>query len=336
MGTPKRILFILKAGQNGNYGAYHRKYSGLYNSTKFVSDAIGSHPNIVSHVVIAIDGNCVDRLVHEFKPDKVVFEALWIPPSKIPILRKLHPKVKSWSVHLHSDPAFIALEGCAVQHLKELTAEGVEVITNSTEMEKAIKYAIAPKARVLVLTNCYPRRRREHRGDKETLDIAAFGAFRVLKNQFTEAVCAIKLAKRLNKPLKFHVNSGRVEGGASILKNVRELFKGTENELVEHEWHSHESFLKILQKMDLVMQVSFSETFCIIAADAISVGTPCIGSNEVYWLSVFSKADPNDIDDIVRVSEVNLHSRLILKENQIRLALHSYSAKRRWIRWALS
>ena len=47
------------------------------------------------------------------------------------------------------------------------------------------------------------------------------------------------------------------------------------------------------------MCVSLSETFCIVAADSVSLGVPLVCSEEVHWASGISKADPNRMNSIV-------------------------------------
>ena len=53
--------------------------------------------------------------------------------------------------------------------------------------------------------------------------------------------------------------------------------------------------------MDAALQVSFTETFNIVAADCVSQGIPTVGSNQIEWLpSSFQVANPNSADDIAK------------------------------------
>lgn len=45
-------------------------------------------------------------------------------------------------------------------------------------------------------------------------------------------------------------------------------------------------------------QASFSETFNIVAADAVSVNVPVVTSKKVAWTAQAFHADPTDSDDI--------------------------------------
>jgi hypothetical protein len=353
VGAPKRILFICKLGQG--YGTYIRKNSGLYNSTRFVVDAISPHKHIVAKLVQVVDNNDIDREVTAFRPDKCVIEALWVVPEKFDVLRKLHPKVQ-WFVHLHSDVAFLSNEGIAMTWLPAYAEREVGLITNSSELQKALAYAFGPtaetcfqdimtgelvrhgppKVNAIYLPNCYPAAFGTHKDKRPALDIGCFGAIRPLKNQLIQAIAAIRYADATGARLRFHINSERVEGGGSILKNIRALFVDSPHELVEHGWLDHAQFLALLKTMDATMQVSFSETFNIVAADSISVGTPVVGCPEIEWLAACSKAQPNFVDDITYKLGHALSSRFLLYNNQVNLWIHAYKAKKRWTRWALA
>src|SRR4029077_19455509 len=120
--------------------------------------------------------------------------------------------------------------------------------------------------------------------DDDDLHIGCFGAIRPLKNQFTQAVAAIEDAKAAGRRLQFHMNGTRQEqGGTAALKNIIALFDNSSHELVLHPWLEHRDFLKLMSKMDLAMCDSFSETFCIVAADAVAVNAPLVCSDQIPW-----------------------------------------------------
>jgi hypothetical protein len=125
-----------------------------------------------------------------------------------------------------------------------------------------------------------------------------------MKNHLAQAIAAIEFADQLGLRLRFHVNAGRVEmNGGPVLRNLTALFKHLEDKghvLVNHEWAPREEFLKTCAAMDLGMQVSFSETFNIVAADLVSQGVPLISSSEVPWASKTFTANPTDGESIVQ------------------------------------
>jgi glycosyltransferase involved in cell wall biosynthesis len=137
---------------------------------------------------------------------------------------------------------------------------------------------------------------------RAVVDIGCFGAIRPLKNTLNQALAAVLFAQRHNLRLRFHINGNRIEGnGSPIKKNIFELFdrlKYRGYELVDHAWLDHEKFLELTSTMDIVSQVAFSETFNIVGADAVAMGVPVIGSDEIPWLPIAQCADPNNVEEI--------------------------------------
>ena len=109
-----KVLFILKRREDYNSEIHSNigLSTGLYNSANFMNEMLQSC-NIESNLEVAIDNNCIDRLVNKHKPTHVIIEALWVVPQKFAILCKLHPKVK-WIIRLHSEMPFMAGEGMAM------------------------------------------------------------------------------------------------------------------------------------------------------------------------------------------------------------------------------
>jgi hypothetical protein len=111
------------------------------------------------------------------------------------------------------------------------------------------------------------------------------------------------------------MNHSRVENnGENTYKNLVALFAGTKHKLVTHEWILHEDFLKLIRRMDVGLQVSFSETFNIVAADFVHVKVPIVGSPEIEWMNPLYQAEATDLDSIVSRlwlallgKKVNLH-----------------------------
>lgn len=311
-----RVLFVLKCREQP-YGQENKQKSnkkhcltsGLFNSATLVSEMLNKH-HIHSKVVQVIDNNDIDREVKTHNPTHVMIEALWVVPEKFEILRKLYPNIK-WIVRLHSEIPFIANEGIAIKWINAYLKEpNVYIAPNSLKMYKdLINYFKATETftddKIIYLPNYYERdlEKNCNREQKNVLDISCFGSIRPLKNQLIQAFAAIEYVKHTNKKLRFHINYNRIEqNGDPVLKNLRETFRGldsTKYELVEHKWMAHEDFRKIVNQMDLCLQVSFNETFNITLADAVSQYIPVVASKEIYWISDLFKADTTDVSDIV-------------------------------------
>jgi hypothetical protein len=143
----------------------------------------------------------------------------------------------------------------------------------------------------------------------------------------------MKFATSEGKVLRFHINHSRVEGGQNVLKNLRALFDCSWHRLIEHEWRNHHEFLRLMRCMHVSMQVSYSETFNIITADAVSSGVPVVVSKEIDWVNPFNKVDCNSIDDIFYGLKMAYRIKPLVWWNQLRLKSHSNEARKLWIRF---
>ena len=79
--------------------------------------------------------------------------------------------------------------------------------------------------------------------------------------------------------------------------------------------------------MDLGLQVSFNETFNIVAADFVSEDVPLIGSNEINWLSFIYKANPTTSDQIVNRMKIAYKFRKINLQNLNKINLKKVAKK---------
>jgi hypothetical protein len=129
-----KLLFICKK-KNDSYGNSY----GLVNSARFVCNALKKF-KIEAETEVAIDGNCIDAIIHKHKPSHVFLEALWVTPDKLKELMSL-PKYGhiQWYIRIHSKIAFIANEGIAVQWLREYSGlthifNNLTLVANSPEI----------------------------------------------------------------------------------------------------------------------------------------------------------------------------------------------------------
>jgi hypothetical protein len=159
---------------------------------------------------------------------------------------------------------------------------------------------------------------------------------RPMKNIFIQGIAAAIYAKKKRKYLKFNVNAGRVEqSGENSLKNLRALYGNIPYaELVEHPWYSHDDFLRVIDTMDLGMQVSYTETFNIVTADFVSLRKPVVVSSEIEWVSPLFYADPNSSEDMVKKIEFALlMGRYGVKLNAFNLRNYAKRATMEWLNW---
>lgn len=302
-----RVLFILKKQKFGYCGG---PSTGLFNSATFVSDMLREKLGQDSKLVVVHDNNDIDREVTLFRPKIVIIEAIWVEPKKFDVLVKLHPHVR-WIVRNHSAMPFLAHEGMALSWiLQYMKHRHVEVSCNDMRTVRELEMlSIADggkRATVPYQPNYYPphlhHRNQPARISGRDIVIGCFGAIRPLKNQLIQAIAAIKYAERASVSLHFHINSARVECGAEpILRNIRLLFAALpKHKLFEHPWLGRHDFIHLVRKMDLGLQVAYSETFNIVAADFVMNDVPVVVSREISWVFREFWADPNSSDEISR------------------------------------
>jgi len=348
----RKILFILKRRED--YNQQHSKVglqTGLYNSASYMNEMLNICA-IQSKMVIVKDNNDIDREVSNYKPTDVIIEALWVVPSKFTVLTKLHPNV-NWIVRLHSEIPFLANEGIALDWIGDYGAfKNVKIATNALRILEEIRYYLKSRYnwddntaenKVIYFPNYYPEVsiKKKFNRKKDHIDIGCFGAVRPLKNHMLQAMAALKFANTINKKLYFHINTGRVEmKGEPILQNLQSLFTQLSDQghqLVIHEWYEREEFLKLCSTMDIGMQVSFSETFNIVAADLISQGVPVIGSSELPWMNRIFTSNCVDSESIYRSLLLSYYlPQLNVYLNQFNLNNYTNDTKNEWFRYFIS
>ena len=325
----------------GNYGISF----GLINSATFVANALTKF-GIQAQVVVVNDNNDIDREVTKYKPTHVIIEALWVVPSKFQILQKLHPNVK-WIIRFHSEMPFMAGEGVAMDWIGDYSIlKNVILACNAPRMLREVRNYLKIKnswtykitdSKVIYLPNYYPQTYKSKVADheKDIINISCFGAIRPLKNHLLQALAAIEFADSIGKKLQFHINAGRIEmNGQPMVNNLKGLFQQLfENghSLINNQWMPHEEFITLCGKMDIGMQVSFSETFNIVGADLISQGVPVVGSKEIPWMFHEHCADPTNSADMVKKLYSAWKNPLVnVVSNQAALTAYTTTTKKEW------
>jgi glycosyltransferase involved in cell wall biosynthesis len=324
-----RVLFVLKHIEDP-YGGYGYEpdcppsnlppkkpiSSGLYNSARFIVDMLKTE-GVPVKLVTVHDNSTIHREIVAFQADVVIIEAFWVVPDKFDELQAACPNV-TFVVRNHSETPFLASDGIAFDWmLRYVQKPNVVLAANSHHMYTDSHFLVKAAnpqwespvidAKVVMLPNYYPVGDTEvlRVDDHKTIDIGCFGAIRPLKNHMTQAVAALRLATRLGKSLRFHINGSVNDiAGDQILKNLSRLFSHyPQHMLVLHPWMIHAQFKDLLSTMDIVTQVSFSETFNIVAADAVVQGVAVVTSDEVTWASRCFYADPTDSHNISEIME---------------------------------
>ena len=271
-----KILFILK---DRFYNKSHSKSYGLINSSKQVAaylESLGHECKIVQ----VIDSNCIDKEVYEYKPNMVIIEALWVSGNKMKELIQI-PRYKhiKWVIRVHSDIGFLSAETFGLKYINDyinLKKENLFVSCNNLEFNHYLSLTL--QYPFVYLPNIIEIEFRKHYEEyKNYIDIGCFGSLRILKNQCYQAMCAIAAADELEKILKFHITvdvniDDKNEILNPVLKNLEELFENSPHELVKHYWLENDEFHHLIKKMDIGLQLSYTESFNIVSADFVNMG----------------------------------------------------------------
>jgi len=344
-----KVLFILKRREDYN-AITHSSIglsTGLFNSANFMNVML-QDAGVESVLEVAIDNNCIDRLVTKHKPTHVIIEALWVVPSKFTVLQKLHPNV-TWIIRLHSEMPFMAGEGMAMDWIGDYSrCKKVVIGVNAPRMLRETRLYLqhlnswdnaTTEEKVIYMPNFYPQEYKNKKFDKnkEFIDIGCFGAVRPLKNHLLQAFGAIEFADTIGKKLRFHINAGRIEmQGGPVVHNLRGLFQQIHEHghtLINHAWTPREQFLELCAEMDICLQSSFSETFNIVGADVISQGVPLVGSTEIPW-QLIGTADPTDSSAICKELEFAYNwPQLNVRINQFGLKHYTSKTRKIWAKY---
>lgn len=342
-----RSLFILKRrsdySEDPSYSKSYQIATGMYNSARFVVDELEAGGR-EARLAVVVDNNDIDRIVTEYQPTDVFIEGLWVVPSKFDELFKFerHRKIK-WHIRIHSEIPFISSEGNSMDWIPQYLKRGVLVAPNAPRAHEQVKWMASTflgkeeaERMVPYLPNCYPTDFGQYPlnttpVEKDHIDIACFGAFRPMKNHLQQTFVALRYAESIGKKLRFHVNGRVDQAGAQAMKNVTNLLAATNAEMVIHDWENRETFLQSLQNVDVLLQVSISETFNIVAADATLVGTPILVSKEISW-AYPTYADPQSVADCLRKLQLIMNNKtFFINNNRGGLDIYASASRRRWL-----
>ncbi len=329
-----RILFLVK--NRGTYGLNGR--FGLFNSASMIVRAISSE-HIHCKLVSVVDGNSLDKELFEYRPKIAIIEAIYVTPAKMEELVKLHPKVK-FVIRVHSAGNFLASDGMALTWINEyINIPNVTVSFNNLKFNNELKQL---GYNTLYLPNIYlPEStfdRCHSRYQDRILSVGLFGALRIMKGHFQQAIAAMLFADKIGKKLHLHININNDSGHENVLKNIRALFANNpRHKLVEHNWMSHKDFCQLVSEMDINMCVSLSETFCIVAADGVFQDVPTIGCKDINFLHPLFQCEPNTKSIMRGLYTAYYGSAINLQYlNKMKLVGHNVIAKRIWLDYVKS
>ena len=245
---------------------------------------------------------------HDLPLTHVVISAPWLLTWDLKTLIE-HFKDIRFVVICHSNVGFLMSDARGV----ELLRQGVELAETHHNLsiggncEIFVEWMrLAYGKDFVLLPNLYPLdghidkprwRKREGR-----IKIGSFGAVRPYKNHITAAAASILISKHFDLPVEFHMSKGGEGGIASAIDQICADVPGFS--LVKYPWQYWDDFVKVVGDMDLLMQMSYTESFNLVTADGVFAGVPSVVSEAIRWAPRSWMADA---DNVLSVAARGIH-----------------------------
>jgi glycosyltransferase involved in cell wall biosynthesis len=274
------------------------------------------------------------------KVTRVVIAAPWVSVSDMEILLKQFPTIK-FVVTSHSNFGFLAVEPAAIKLLRDYGAltfkyNNFQLGSNSEKFIQAWRrmYDVS----MVYLPNLYelgPRKSNRPLPSYDPIKIGCFGAVRPLKNFVSAVAACIDISVRMNQAVEIYMNTGRDEGGSVTIRAIDELVVGLPKvKLIKSAWSEHNTFKELIGRMDLNMQVSYTESFNMVTADSISQNIPVVVSDAIYWAPKSWIAKVDEVGDISRVGiELLKNKSEEAEKGRIHLTNFIRNGIDEWINW---
>ena len=259
----------------------------------------------VRHNVDVVDAINKYNETHSERLTHVVISAPWLSVYDMKCLLENFSDIK-FVILSHSNVGFLQADPTGVELLRKYaelsrTYKNIKVGGNCAQFVEWFKAAYTEEC--VLLPNLYPVERVKSKvWEGGPLKIGAFGAIRAEKNFMTAAAAAMVIHTQLGVPVEFHMSTGG-EGCKSVtLPAIEQMFEGVEGvKLIRHDWAYWDTFVKLVGSMDLLIQVSYTESFNMVTADGISQGVPSVVSPVIRWAPDHWKANPDDAVDVAKV-----------------------------------
>jgi hypothetical protein len=240
----------------------------------------------------------------------VVISAPWIPITDMTNLIRRYPRI-TFAVNYHSNVAFLQADVRGVELLRDyidldLGSVNFYVAGNSPRFVEWLKVSYGVPC--VYLGNMYfvttssggGSRFGATRDVNGALRIGSFGAPRVQKNMLSAAGAAVEISQETHRDVEFWMNVGREDSG--VIRSIRALIEGLPGitlQLVP--WTSWPQIRRIIRRMDVLMNVSYTETYNVVTADGIAEGIPSVTSDAIYWVPDTWKAHADNVPEIARI-----------------------------------
>lgn len=252
--------------------------------------------------------NSIDKYneTHKKGLTHVIISAPWLSLHDVKNLIKHFPHIQ-FVILSHSNVGFLQADPGGVELLRkygELSKIYNNLKVGGNSPQFAHWFRLAYQEQCICLPNLYPHNHIKHKvwDGKSPLKIGAFGAIRPEKNFMTAAAAALAIHSILEVPIEFHMSTGGGGCKSMTLPAISEMLNNIDGvSLIRHEWETWDKFIHLIKDMDLLIQVSYTESFNMITADGVSVGVPTVASPAITWVPESWKANPDNALDAARV-----------------------------------
>lgn len=288
------------------------------------------------------DQAVIQKIGQEMKAEKppthIVVSAPWLSTETLRGLCVTYPNL-GLGVNCHSNVGFLQADANGVRLLREYmqletACWNFRLSGNSLRLCEWVKDSY--RANCAYLPNLYWMNGEMPRyniwGGHGLIRIGAFGALRPLKNFMSAAAAALEIAAVSHADLEFWVNGGRMEGGGdTVYRAIVEMFRNVPfAQLKTVTWQPWPVFRDTVHHMNLLIQPSYSESFCMVVADGVAVGVPSVVSDAIEWAPNHWKADVDDVFSIARTGRNLLHDPHAVSDGWNALQENNHTGTRAW------
>jgi len=309
--------------------------SALLNSEVLTANGIPAITQPSRHNIDIVDAIREFDKTHSQKLTNVIISAPWISTKDLRAMATHFTHI-NFVVLCHSNIGFLQADPNGTRLLREGLALSQELpnFNIASNCRRFVDWIdIAYGIPVVLLPNMYPNigETKPYR-ETEPIRIGVFGAVRPQKNIVTAGGAAVAICKLMNRPTELWFNSGRNEGGTITLLNaLRQICIDVPGfELKQAPWGLWSEFKKTVESMDLLIQISYTESFNMVTADGISVGVPSVVSDAIDWAPKEWVAHSDDALDVARVGVKLLKSHRDRDRGGDALRKHNKTALESW------
>ena len=243
----------------------------------------------------------------------------------------------------HSGMAFLSIDLFGVKHIREaldlsVRLHNVAVAGNNSRFVRWTSEGL--KKQSVLLPNLYDMAGAVNPvmpyPNPNPIRVGAFGAGRPWKNPLVAGEAALVIGNRLRVPVELNINSGRWDGdgGLNLAAALDELYANLAGAtLIKVPWQSEPAFLHTVSTVDVLLNISFDETFCAIVANGCWAGTPSVVGPAIEWApKSWMCWNPEDPGEVARVAIGLLHDRVgAVHDGREALSRYVNAGVTRWI-----